>query len=106
MAERPADLLRTPYVFEFLKIPEPHQVSQTEFETLLVEHATCGMSSQLFVQKYQLYLPDREVLRTELEETLRVAGQPTRQAHGTVLIRWLERARTPHRSTARCRSPR
>lgn len=170
VVEQPADLLREPYVLEFLKIPEPYQVSETQLETLLcdhlqpfllelgkgftfvgrqyrvtingthhrvdlvfyhrilrcfvlidlklgevqhhdigqmnlylgyfaneenvegdnppvgiilsrqkdellVEYATYGMSSQLFVQKYQLYLPDREALRRELEETLREAGQ-------------------------------
>ena len=170
VVEQPADLLREPYVFEFLKIPEPYQVSETQLETLLcdhlqpfllelgkgftfvgrqyrvtianthykvelvfyhrilrcfvlidlklgevqhrdigqmnlylgyfanqenvegdnppigiilsrhkdellVEYATYGMSSQLFVQKYQLYLPDREDLRRELEHTLREAGQ-------------------------------
>ncbi len=37
---------------------------------LLVEYATYGMNSQLFVQKYQLYLPEREELRRELERTL------------------------------------
>jgi hypothetical protein len=42
---------------------------------LLVEYATYGMSSQLFVQKFQLHLPDREALRQELELTLREAGQ-------------------------------
>jgi predicted nuclease of restriction endonuclease-like (RecB) superfamily len=163
---QPADLLREPYIFEFLKIPEPHQLSETQLETalcdhlqpfllelgkgftfvgrqyrvtvnnahykvdlvfyhrilrcfvlidlklgevqhhdigqmnlylgyfaneenvegdnppigiilsrqkdeLLVEYATYGMNSQLFVQKYQLYLPDRETLRRELELTLR-----------------------------------
>ena len=168
--EEAADLLREPYVFEFLKIPEPYHVSETQLETalcdhlqpfllelgkgftfvgrqyrvtisnthykvdlvfyhrilrcfvlidlklgevqhhdigqmnlylgyfaneenvegdnppigiilsrhkdeLLVEYATYGMSSQLFVQKYQLYLPDREALRRELECTLREAGQ-------------------------------
>ena len=168
--EEAADLLREPYVFEFLKIPEPYHVSETQLETalcdhlqpfllelgkgftfvgrqyrvtinnthykvdlvfyhrilrcfvlidlklgevqhhdigqmnlylgyfaneenvegdnppigiilsrhkdeLLVEYATYGMSSQLFVQKYQLYLPDREALRRELEHTLREAGQ-------------------------------
>jgi len=31
------------------------------------------MNSQLFVQKYQLYLPEREELRRELEQTLREA---------------------------------
>ena len=168
--KRPADLLREPYVFEFLKIPEPHQASETQLETLLcdhlqpfmlelgkgfafvgrqyrinvggthyrvdlvfyhrilrcfvlidlklgevqhhdigqmnlymgyfaseentegdnppigiilsrhkdqllVEYATYGMNSQLFVQKYQLYLPDREALKAEIERTLWEAGR-------------------------------
>ena len=38
---------------------------------LLVEYATYEMNSQLFVQKYQLYLPGQEELRRELELTLR-----------------------------------
>jgi len=166
VVEQPADLLRDPYVFEFLKIPEPYALSETDLETrlcdhlqpflmelgkgftfvgrqyrislnnthyrvdlvfyhrilrcfvlidlkinevehhdigqmnlylgyfateentegdnppigiiltrnkdeLLVEYATYQMNSQLFVQKYQLYLPDREELRRELELTLR-----------------------------------
>lgn len=165
---QPADLLRDPYVFEFLKIPEPHHLTETDLETrlcnhlqpfllelgkgftfvgrqyritlnnthyrvdlvfyhrilrcfvlidlkladvehhdigqmnmylgyfaaeentegdnppigiiltrnkdeLLVEYATYEMNSQLFVQKYQLYLPDREELRRELELTLQIA---------------------------------
>jgi len=164
----PADLLRDPFVFEFLKIPEPYALSETDLETrlcdhlqpfllelgkgftfvgrqyritlnnthyrvdlvfyhrilrcfvlidlkinevehhdigqmnlylgyfsaeenttgdnppigiiltrhkdeLLVEYATYEMNSQLFVQKYQLYLPDREELRRELERTLQEA---------------------------------
>jgi len=169
----PADILRDPYVFEFLKIPEPHFISETDLETLLcdhlqpfllelgkgftfvgrqyritinnthyrvdlvfyhrilrcfvlidlkindvqhhdigqmnlylgyfaaeeniagdnpplgiiltrqkdellVEYATYQMNSQLFVQKYQLYLPDREELRRELEATLQVAEDRAR----------------------------
>ena len=168
--EQAADLLREPYVFEFLKIPEPFQISETQLEKvlcdhlqpfllelgkgftfvgrqyrvsinnihhkvdlvfyhrilrcfvlidlkiddvqhhdigqmnmylgyfaneenvegdnppigiilsrnkdeLLVEYATYQMNSQLFVQKYQLYLPDRDALRRELERSLRVAEQ-------------------------------
>ena len=168
--EQPADLLREPYVFEFLKIPEPYQVSETQLEAvlcdhlqqfllelgkgftfvgrqyritlnnthykvdlvfyhrilrcfvlidlkinevqhrdigqmnmylgyfaseengegdnppigiilsrnkdeLLVEYATYQMNSTLFVQKYQLYLPDRDALRHELELSLREAGE-------------------------------
>lgn len=167
---QPTDILRDPYVFEFLKIPEPHVISESDLETrlcdhlqsfllelgkgftfvgrqyritlnnthfrvdlvfyhrilrcfvlldlkiddvahhdigqmntylgyfaaeentegdnppigiilsrskdeLLVEYATYQMNSQLFVQKYQLYLPDREELRRELELTLREAAE-------------------------------
>lgn len=43
-------------------------------DELLVEYATYEMNSQLFVQKYQLYLPDREELRRELELTLGMTG--------------------------------
>ena len=170
IVEQPADLLREPYVFEFLKIPEPHRISETELETvlcdqlqpfllelgkgftfvgrqvrvpinnthfrvdlvfyhrilrcfvlidlkvnevehhdigqmnlylgyfaaeentegdnppigiilsrhkdeLLVEYATYQMNSQLFVQKYQLYLPDRDELRRALELSFRDADE-------------------------------
>jgi predicted nuclease of restriction endonuclease-like (RecB) superfamily len=46
-------------------------------DELLVEYATYQMNSQLFVQKYQLYLPDRDELRQQLEQTLRFAGDST-----------------------------
>ncbi len=39
-------------------------------DEMLVEYATYQMNSQLFVQKYQLYLPEREELRRELELAL------------------------------------
>ena len=170
LIEQPSDLLREPYVFEFLKIPEPYRVSELQLETLLcdhlqqfllelgkgftyvgrqyritlnnthykvdlvfyhrilrcfvlidlkinevqhhdigqmnlylgyfaneeniegdnppigiilsrhkdellVEYATYQMNSQLFVQKYQLYLPNVEDLRRELELTLQEAEE-------------------------------
>jgi predicted nuclease of restriction endonuclease-like (RecB) superfamily len=169
IVSQPSDLLRDPFVFEFLKIPEAHTPSETDLETLLcdhlqpfllelgkgftfvgrqyritlnnthyridlvfyhrilrcfvlidlkmndvehhdigqmnlylgyfaaeentegdnppigiilsrgkdellVEYATYKMDSQLFVQKYQLYLPNREELRRELELTLQEAA--------------------------------
>jgi predicted nuclease of restriction endonuclease-like (RecB) superfamily len=168
--EHPADIVRDPFVFEFLKIPEPHAVSETDLESrlcdhlqpfllelgkgftfvgrqyritinnthyrvdlvfyhrilrcfvlidlkinevehhdigqmnlylgyfaaeentaddnppigiiltrhkdeLLVEYATYKMNSQLLVQKYQLYLPDRDKLRRELECALQEAAE-------------------------------
>jgi predicted nuclease of restriction endonuclease-like (RecB) superfamily len=37
--EKPSDLLRDPYVFEFLKIPEPHTLNETDLETQLRDHS-------------------------------------------------------------------
>ncbi|WHN65651.1 PDDEXK nuclease domain-containing protein [Cysteiniphilum sp. QT6929] len=42
-------------------------------DELLVEYATYNLNSQLFVQKYQLYLPDRESLKKEIELALQEA---------------------------------
>ena len=36
--EQPEDILHEPYIFEFLKIPETHQISETQLETLLCDH--------------------------------------------------------------------
>jgi len=36
-------------------------------DELLVEYAIHGMSARLFVQKYQLYLPDKAQLRRDIE---------------------------------------
>jgi hydroxymethylpyrimidine/phosphomethylpyrimidine kinase len=41
-----------------------------EKDELLVEYATYGMGSQLFVSKYQLYLPNKEELRQLLNNQL------------------------------------
>jgi len=166
IVENPKDILKEPYIFEFLKIPEPYHIAETELEgllcdnlqkfllelgrgftfvgrqykvtlnnthykvdlvfyhrilrcfvlidlkinevkhqdigqmnmylgyfaneqniegdnppigiilskekdELLVEYATYGMSSQLFVQKYQLYLPNKDELRKEIESILK-----------------------------------
>jgi predicted nuclease of restriction endonuclease-like (RecB) superfamily len=166
MIEKPTDILKDPYIFEFLKIPEPYHIAETHLESLLcdnlqsfllelgrgftfvgrqykitlnnvhyrvdlvfyhrilrcfvlidlkinevkhhdigqmnmylgyfaneqniegdnppigiilsrekdellVEYATYGMNSQLFVQKYQLYLPNKDELRKEIENVLK-----------------------------------
>ena len=36
--ENPADLIREPYVLEFLKIPEPYHLSETDLEKRLIDH--------------------------------------------------------------------
>ena len=55
--EQPADLLREPYVFEFLKIPEPYQVSETQLEALLCDH----------LQQFLLELSLREACRVQAD---------------------------------------
>ena len=42
-----------------------------EKNELLVEYATYGMSSQLFISKYQLYLPNKEELRRVISNQLK-----------------------------------
>ena len=41
-----------------------------EIVQLLMEYATQGLENNLFVSKYQLYLPNREQLQKELEDLL------------------------------------
>ena len=43
-----------------------------EKDELLVEYATYGMSSQLFVSKYQLYLPNKEELKRLIMQQLEI----------------------------------
>lgn len=38
VVEQPSDILRDPYVFEFLKIPEPYLPSENQLETALCDH--------------------------------------------------------------------
>ena len=37
---------------------------------VLVKYATTGLTNQLFVSKYQLYLPDEKALRHEVQRIL------------------------------------
>ena len=36
--EQPADLFREPDILDFLKIPEPHHLSEADFETRLLDN--------------------------------------------------------------------
>jgi len=45
-------------------------VLATDKDEIMVEYATGSISNQLFVSKYQLYLPDVEVLRAQLQRLL------------------------------------
>jgi predicted nuclease of restriction endonuclease-like (RecB) superfamily len=47
-------------------------IMSKEKNELLVEYATYGMSSQLFISKYQLYLPNKEELRRIISNQLEI----------------------------------
>lgn len=36
--QQPIDLMREPYILDFLKIPEPYHLSETELESRIIEH--------------------------------------------------------------------
>ena len=38
MIEKPMDIIRDPYILDFLRIPEPYQLSENELETRLIDH--------------------------------------------------------------------
>lgn len=38
MVQKPVDLTREPYILDFLKIPEPYHLSETELESRIIEH--------------------------------------------------------------------
>jgi predicted nuclease of restriction endonuclease-like (RecB) superfamily len=38
LIEKPGDLIREPYVLEFLKIPEPYHLSETDLEKKIIDH--------------------------------------------------------------------
>ena len=45
-------------------------VLATDKDEIMVEYATGSISNHLFVSKYQLYLPDVELLRRQLQRLL------------------------------------
>ena len=47
----------------------------THKDKMLVEYATQGLENNLFVSKYQMYLPNREQLQKELEHLLEEKAQ-------------------------------
>jgi len=53
-------------------------IMSKEKNDLLVEYATYGMNSQLFVSKYQLYLPDKDELRRMINDQLEINSNETR----------------------------
>ncbi len=61
----PADIIRDPYVFEFLGLPEDKPVMESD-----LERALGGLSDNIFASRYVLYMPNKEQLIQQVETVL------------------------------------
>ncbi len=76
LIQEPTDIFREPYILDFLKIPEPTHLSESDLETRLLNNMQSfllelgkgfAFIGRQYVQKYQLYLPDEMELRKAIE---------------------------------------
>ena len=63
---KPADIIRDPYVFEFLGLPEDKPFLESDLEKALVEQ----IKKFLLELGYVLYIPNKEQLIAEVEKVL------------------------------------
>lgn len=84
--ETPEDILKDPYVFEFTGLPQLPVYKESDLENALVTNLSDfllelgkgfayigrqqNITNQVFVSRYQLYLPKREQLEAELQKIL------------------------------------
>lgn len=63
--EKPTDLIREPYILDFLNIPEPYQVSETEIEKRIIENLQhflleLGKGFAFIGRQYRITLGNRQ----------------------------------------------
>ena len=63
--ERPMDVIKHPYVLDFLDLPDAAQFA--ERDEVVARYSVLNESQQLFASKYMLYLPSEEDLRAEIK---------------------------------------
>ncbi|MDZ5455923.1 DUF1016 N-terminal domain-containing protein [Azohydromonas lata] len=66
----PAQVIRDPYVFEFLGLKPAEVLREADLETALL----AGMSDSLFVSRYQVELPAQEEMAAFVERAIRELG--------------------------------
>lgn len=64
IVEKPTDILREPYVLDFLKIPEPYHLTETELEKRIIEHLKhflleLGKGFAFVARQYRIVLGNR-----------------------------------------------
>lgn len=83
---KPSDMIKDPYVFEFLGLPEDKPVMESDLEKALVEQiekfllelgrgfmfvgTQQRLSNNIFASKYTYYIPDKERLIAEVEKII------------------------------------
>lgn len=78
--EKPGDIVKDPYVLEFLGLNEKADYSESELENPTIGVLMCldkndamveltlPEDSNIYASKYQLYLPDKKLLQDKLKE--------------------------------------
>jgi predicted nuclease of restriction endonuclease-like (RecB) superfamily len=81
IVQHPADIFREPYVLDFLKVPEPHLLSEADLETRLLDNMQnflleLGKGFAFIGRQYRITLSNRHHRRSH--ERRRVRGRHLR----------------------------
>ena len=72
---QPEDIIRDPYVFEFLGLPEDKPpigiILCSDKDSNTAEYALGGLSNNIFASRYVLYMPNKDQLIAQVENVLK-----------------------------------
>lgn len=72
---QPEDIIRDPYVFEFLGLPEDNPpigiILCSDKDSITAEYALGGLSNNIFASRYVLYMPNKDQLIAQVENVLK-----------------------------------
>ena len=71
----PSDIIKDPYVFEFLGLPEDKPpigiILCSDKDSITAEYALGGLSNNIFASRYVLYMPNKDQLIAQVENVLK-----------------------------------
>lgn len=72
---QPEDIIRDPYVFEFLGLPEDKPpigiILCSDKDSITAEYALGGLSNNIFASRYVLYMPNKDQLIAQVKNVLK-----------------------------------
>lgn len=72
---QPEDIIRDPYVFEFLGLSEDKPpigiILCSDKDSITAEYALGGLSNNIFASRYVLYMPNKDQLIAQVENVLK-----------------------------------